>query len=138
MRSLALCLMLAACATSPPPSPGARVAGCWIARGEILTTALRWRADLEQPGRLRGELTQTGSGANGARYALAPRGQSWAFCQLDAAGAEGACWQVAEGRGGSLEGGRAFIDAHRDRLRIAVVSAEGERLIFDGQRDGCE
>jgi hypothetical protein len=47
------------------------------------------------------------------------------------------CWRVAEGDGGSLEGGRAFIDAHGDRLRITVLGDGPEHLIFYGRRQGC-
>ncbi|MEZ6023847.1 MAG: hypothetical protein R3C16_10655 [Hyphomonadaceae bacterium] len=46
---------------------------------------------------------------------------------------------MAQGRSGSLQGGRAFIDASGERLRIAVVSEAGaERIIFNGRRDGCD
>jgi hypothetical protein len=45
---------------------------------------------------------------------------------------------VARGEGGSLEGGRAFIDTHGERLRIAVVGDGPERVIFQGRRDGCD
>jgi hypothetical protein len=45
---------------------------------------------------------------------------------------------VATGNSGSLEGGRAFIDIHRDRLRIAILDGRVERVIFQGARDGCD
>jgi hypothetical protein len=45
---------------------------------------------------------------------------------------------VAQGESGSLEGGRAFIDAFSDRLRISVVGDGDERTIFQGRRDGCD
>jgi hypothetical protein len=73
-----------------------------------------------------------------ARYSLEPSDAGWSLCELDAAGAATRCWQVAEGEGGPLEGGRAFIDAHGDRLRISVIGDGPEQLIFSGRRSGCD
>lgn len=141
MRALLVCLMVAACATAPAPPPPERVAGCWIARGDEVTTTMRWLPDYELLGRVNGALLRYGPGeaSENANYRLTPRSDGWDFCQLGAGeGAAEACWRVAIGQAGSLEGGRVFIDQHGDRLRIALVSAEGERLIFDGRRDGCD
>lgn len=142
MKKLLACLALAACATSSQTSPAERVAGCWIARGEEIATTLRWSPDPAAPAAMVGVVsTVTNTRLDSATYRLAPSTQAgrvraaWSLCRTDSAGA---CWQVAEGGEGSLEGGRAFIDAHRDRLRISVVTHEGERLIFDGERDGCD
>lgn len=145
MRALIACALLAACATSPPASPPERVAGCWIARGDEATTTFRWLRDETDPARMQGVAMVYGTGAPrlGGRYALelavlAGRvGANWTFCDVED-GSDGPCWLVAESGGGSLEGGRAFIDQHNDRLRISVINAEGERLIFDGRRDECD
>jgi hypothetical protein len=59
-------------------------------------------------------------------------------CELDAEGAATKCWIVARGAGGSLEGGRVFIDTHGERLRITVAGDGPERVIFQGNRDGCD
>ena len=66
-------------------------------------------------------------------YRLEPRGEGWALCEVG-----GACWTVAEGEGGSLEGGRAFIDASDESVRISIVHDGVEREIFQGARDGCD
>ncbi|GAM99538.1 hypothetical protein U91I_03192 [alpha proteobacterium U9-1i] len=136
------CFLLAACATSPPEPPPERVHGCWIARGDEVTTTFRWLPNREVAGRMEGVAMQYGRGAprQGGRYAVetGPQGE-WQFCQLDADGPGGnVCWRVAQSGGGSLDGGRAFIDQHEERLRISVVTDLGERLIFDGRRDGCD
>jgi hypothetical protein len=137
--AVAAALLLAACATTdtarPPPE---RVAGCWINRDARATT-MRWLPDRERPNVLSGSLIvygQTGV-ASSRRYALEPSGDGWSLCELQA-GAATRCWQVAQGEGGSLEGGRAFIDAHGDRLRIAVIGDGPEQVIFHGRRDGCD
>jgi hypothetical protein len=142
MRSAALApafaLLLAACATPPQPDPDASVRGCWIARSGEQTTTMRW---LPRPNRteiLYGDLlVYAPSGTTNARYALELLENGWRLCSL-ANGDIQTCWPVAEGREGSVDEGRAFIDAYRERLRIAVVEATGERVIFDGQRDGCD
>ena len=77
-------------------------------------------------------------GARSTRYTLEPSDAGWSMCELDASGAATRCWQVAEGEGGSLEGGRAFIDTHGDRLRITVIGDGPDQTIFYGRRDGCD
>ena len=141
MRSALLAVLLAACATTPVSAPPDRVAGCWIDRGQSRTLTLRWQRP-DAAGILRGDLLEYGvSGTIGrrARYALAPQDQGWAFCVVSPAGENSQCWQVAEGESGSLEGGRVFIDRHRENLRIAVVGAPGRSFeVFEGQQDGCD
>jgi hypothetical protein len=98
---------------------------------------MRWFADAERPGALRGDkLVYGGSAPQRERYRLEPRGETWSLCQLEAAGER--CWQVAQGEEGSLEGGRAFIDTHGDRLRISIVGDGADRVVFQGNRDGCD
>jgi hypothetical protein len=139
MRPLLAFVAVAGCATASLSSPAQRVAGCWIAREEAgAATTMRWFTDAGRPGALVGETLVYGSeGATQIeRYRLEPRGETWALCQIESAGER--CWQVAQGEEGSLEGGRAFIDSHREVLRISVVGDGSERLIFEGQRDGCD
>lgn len=137
MRAVLASLLLAACATTSGPPPTQRVAGCWIERSGV-TRTMRWFADSTQPGALIGAVLEYrgGSAAGSARYRLAQEGEGWRMCVLEG-GTSGQCWQVAQGQDGSLEGGRVFIDSYGDRLRIAIVG-EGERVIFDGRRDGCD
>ena len=137
--ALAAALLLAACATMgaerPPPE---RVAGCWIDRDARVVT-MRWLPDPARPGVLTGSLVAYGltGAARNQRYALEPSGDGWSLCELHE-GAATRCWQVAQGEGGSLEGGVAFIDAQGERLRIAVIGDGPEQLIFHGRRDGCD
>lgn len=140
MRALIACLLVTACVTSPPAPPPERVAGCWIARGDEATTTFRWLGDAADPGRIRGDVLiyAGGASASGGQYVVERHPHGWQFCALGDGASAPSCWRVAERGGGSLEGGRAFIDQHNDRLRISVISAEGERLIFDGRRDGCD
>ena len=130
MRSLAACLALAACATAPEPPPGARLQGCWINRQAGQT--MRWIPPPDQPGVLNGVRL----GAEVARFVLRPSDQGWRFCELSADSER--CWVVAEGRDGSLEGGRVFVDGHGERLRIEIVGDGASRVIFQGRRDGCD
>lgn len=139
MRALFALLLTAACATVPAETPASRVAGCWIARdGSGGATTMRWLRDAQRPGVLNGD--RLVYGADGApqseRYRLEPNGDLWSLCQIEATGER--CWQVAEGEEGSLEGGRAFIDAHRENLRITVVGDGADRVVFQGARDGCD
>lgn len=139
MRVAAACLLLAACATAtvqgPPPE---RVAGCWISR-EALVTTMRWMPDGERAGVLTGSRLQySAGGPSRTRYSLEQSAAGWSFCELDEAGAASRCWLVAEGQGGSLEGGRVFIDAYGERLHIAVIGDGPEQVIFHGRRDGCD
>lgn len=139
MKAGLLALLLAACATTPPPPPNERVAGCWIARNAAETTTMRWLPDHAGTGVFRGDLLVYAPNADprGTTYSLATLNQSWTLCDNSVSGAP-TCWGVAEGREGPLGHGLAFIDQHRERLRIAVLDPAGERVIFDGQRDGCD
>jgi hypothetical protein len=115
------------------------LAGCWINR-EAAAMTMRWLPDRERAGVLLGSRVVYGQAgvARSTRYALEPSEAGWSLCELDSAGAATRCWQVAQGQGGSLEGGRAFIDAHGDRLRITIIGDGPEQTIFYGQRDGCD
>lgn len=139
MRALFALLLTAACATVAGETPASRVAGCWIARDDAGgATTMRWLPDPQRPGALQGDrLVYAGSGATESeRYRLQASGQTWSLCQIETAGER--CWQVAEGNEGSLEGGRAFIDAHREDLRITIVGDGADRVVFQGARDGCD
>jgi hypothetical protein len=141
MRALAATLLLSACVTAGETgAPPERVAGCWINR-DVGVSTMRWLPHRERPGVLNGVkhvYRQTGAPIV-TRFTLEPSDAGWSLCELDAAGAAATrCWQVAQGEGGSLEGGRAFIDAHGDRLRIVVIGDGPERAIFHGRRDGCD
>lgn len=138
MRALALCLVLAGCATTQPLSPAKRLAGCWINRDAGAVT-MRWLPDPARAGVLNGYRTDYTSGAARSRYTLEPSDQGWSYCELDAEGAAATrCWVVAEGEGGSLAGGRVFIDVHGDRLSIEVIGDGPALQIFQGRRDGCD
>lgn len=132
MRAVFALLFLASCATVQAPPE--RLSGCWINRADAGgASAMRWLPDVE--GGLRGELSASTGGSEA--YVLRQRADGWALCQI-ADGGQEPCWKVAQGAGGSLEGGRAFIDGDGERLRIAIVSESEERLIFQGARDGCD
>lgn len=136
MRALIACVLLAGCVTDAVSrTPAERVAGCWINR-DAGATIMRWLPDPNHPGALYGVRTVVGiNGQRAERYSLEQDAGSWKLCrQGDAA----QCWGVAQGDGGSLEGGRAFIDSASDSLRIAVVGDGPERVIFQGRRDGCD
>jgi hypothetical protein len=140
MRLFAAALfLLAGCATTSAPPD--RIEGCWIGRtprGE--TTTMRWLPDSAQPGVLMGHyLSYASNEAQGQRtYKLVPGGDGeFQFCYLAAADDE-RCWAVARGSSGSLEGGRAFIDVHGERLRISIHDGAVERVVFQGNRDGCD
>jgi len=136
----ALLLLLAACAsTSSDAPPNQRVRGCWINR-DVGATTMRWLPDRALPDVLAGVrhvYRQTGS-PQVTRFALQPSEEGFSFCELDATGAATKCWRVAQGQGGSLDGGRVFIDTHGERLRITLVGDGPERTIFQGRRDGCD
>ena len=91
---------------------------------------VRKEAEVPERRALRGEALTYGIAGpmHPRRYGLEPRGEGWAFCDRDANN----CWEVAQGQSGPLEGGRAFIDAHRDHLRIAIIRPESEDVIFEG------
>src|SRR5262245_41011543 len=140
MRPLfAALVLLAACATTSERTPAQRVAGCWIDRNSSRVVAtMRWLPHPQRAGVLRGAKINYGSTGPAVReeYVLQYRSGAWTLCQVEAQGER--CWQVAQGESGSLEGGRAFIDAFGDRLRISVVDPSGEREIYQGRRDGCD
>jgi len=138
MRALIALLLVAACATSPPPPPSQRVHGCWIDRvGDNDAVTMRWLPNAA--GEFNGDLLRYSSAGAGGRetYVLRQTAEAWNLCETTE-GSAGACWPVAEGASGSLEGGRAFIDAHGERLRIAILDGGGERVLFQGRRDGCD
>jgi|GEM_PF-2380352 len=139
-RAVAACLVLSACATVAEVRPPAeRVAGCWINRDAGAVT-MRWLPDRERPGVLNGARLvygQTGV-TRSTRYTLEPSEAGASLCELGPDGAATRCWPVAEGEGGSLEGGRAFLDAYGDRLRITVIGDGPDQTIFHGRRDGCD
>lgn len=139
MKRLLALLMLGACATTPTATPLERVAGCWINRTNFDATTMRWLPDRARPGAYIGDrLHYRANGPARKRYSLEPSAEGYALCEIDSANTATQCWQVAQGEGGSLEGGRAFIDAYGDRLRITVVGDGADRTIFQGRRDGCD
>ena len=140
-RAAALLLFVAACASTAAStvSPMEQVRGCWINR-DVGATTMRWLPDRNRPDVLAGAkliYRQVGQPVS-TRFTLEPSEQGHSLCELGADGAATQCWRVARGEGGSLEGGRAFIDSHGERLRIAVVGDGPERIIFQGRRDGCD
>jgi hypothetical protein len=136
MRAIAALLLLSACATTQAP-PAERLRGCWIERSNVGgAVTMRWLPDAN--GELRGDLLRySTSGASGReRYVLRNREGADVLCQI---GEAETCWTVAQGDSGSLEGGRAFIDQYGgDRIRISVIDTRGQRVIFQGDRDGCD
>jgi hypothetical protein len=139
-RAVACLLFVAACATgSSELPPDQQLRGCWINR-DVGATTMRWLPDRARPDVLAGSrLVYRQSGAPvSTRYSLEPSDEGHSLCELGADGAATKCWRVARGQGGSLEGGRVFIDAHGQRLRITVVGDGPERVIFQGNRDGCD
>jgi hypothetical protein len=142
MRKLAaLLLFVAGCASTPSElAPADQLRGCWINRNAGGVTTMRWLPDRTRPEVLAGArliYRQTGS-PTPTRYALEPSDEGASFCELDTTGAATRCWIVARGEGGSLEGGRVFIDTVGERLRITVIGDGPEREIFQGRRDGCD
>jgi hypothetical protein len=139
MKAFLALIFVAACATTAAETPAARVAGCWIARdGAGGATTMRWLRDPARAGALLGDklVYRAGGATQSQRYRLEPRGADWALCQIEAAGER--CWRVAEDEEGSLDGGRAFLDAHRENLRISIVGDGADRVVFQGARDGCD
>lgn len=135
MRAVVLSLAVAACATVDTTPPNERVAGCWINRDAGAVT-MRWLPDRTGSGVLVGSKITYGVGSNRLeRYTLAQTAEGWQLCQT---APEQDCWLVAQGDMGSLEGGRAFIDAAGDGLHISVVGDGADRTIFQGRRDGCD
>jgi hypothetical protein len=137
MRALIACILLAACATGSELSPAQRLAGCWINR-DAGAARMRWSESPNSDGVFLGSMTTFGlAGANSTeRYSLETADGAWRLCRLDA-GDSRHCWGVAQGDGGPLTGGRAFIDRGGDSLRLAVIGEGPERVIFQGHREGC-
>jgi hypothetical protein len=137
MRSLAAALLLAGCVTANAPPD--HIEGCWIertARGGAAT--MRWFPDNERPEVIVGHYLSYPGSDTRRTYTLAPIGDgNWNFCFVQSSG-EQRCWAVARGQGGSLQGGRAFIDIHGERIRIAIIDGSVERVVFQGVRDGCD
>jgi hypothetical protein len=139
MRAVLASLLVAACATAASDrTPPERVAGCWINR-DAGVVSMRGLLDREHEFMLIGSRVNYSlmGTAMSQRYSLQASEAGWSLCEIES-GAATRCWVVAQGDGGSLEGGRAFIDAHGDRLRIAILGDGPERVIFYGQRDGCD
>jgi hypothetical protein len=141
VRAFAALLLLGACATAAPAPlpPAERLAGCWIDRTGENAVTMRWLADVARPGVLEGRLIEYAADPaqnRTARYTLEPREEHQVMCSHWQP--EPICWKVAEGEEGSLEGGRVFIDASQEGLRIAVFSGGIEEVIFEGRRDGCD
>lgn len=131
-------LLIAGCATSGTPPQ--RLTGCWIARSDDhVTRTMRWLPDPTLPGVLNGDLMirQPNGQTQNSHFTLEPSESGWMFCDHEG-GPTPRCRAVAEGQQGSLEGGRVFIDAYRENLRISVVGEGPERTVFRGQRDGCD
>ncbi|MBK8544553.1 MAG: hypothetical protein IPL62_13980 [Caulobacteraceae bacterium] len=139
-RAVASLLFVTACATGASETPpDQQLRGCWINR-DVGATTMRWLPDRSRPDVLAGaRLVYRQSGPPvSTRYTLEPSDEGHSMCELGADGAATECWRVARGEGGTLDGGRVFIDAHGERLRIAVVGDGPEQLIFQGNRDGCD
>lgn len=141
MRALVAVVLVASCATPVVTSPPERLAGCWIDRkADNTAITMRWLPQSSETAVFRGErLTYgpTGVISDRSSYELSPEGEGWKLCVVTDPAAP-RCFQVAEGESGSLEGGRAFVDAHRDRLRISIFADGVERITFQGDRDGCD
>jgi hypothetical protein len=141
MRALVAAVLVASCATAAISPPPERLAGCWIDRkADNTAITMRWLPQSSETAVLRGErLTYgpTGVISDRASYELSPEGAGWKLCVVSDPNAP-RCYQVAEGESGSLEGGRAFVDAHGDRLRISIFADSVERITFQGVRDGCD
>ncbi|MFT3726904.1 MAG: hypothetical protein QM759_03675 [Terricaulis sp.] len=136
MRALIACLVLVGCATDADPrTPAERVAGCWINR-DAGAVIMRWLPDPGHPGALNGTRSSLGIGGRRTEhFALEQDPEGWRMCRQ---GEAPQCWSVAQGDGGSLQGGRVFIDAAGDNLHIAVMGDGPEHVIFQGRRDGCD
>jgi hypothetical protein len=96
---------------------------------------MHWR-EADATGAVQGTKTTFGiGGANSVEhFSLEGADSGWRLCRTDG---DAHCWDVAQGEGGSLAGGRAFIDRSGDSLRIAVIGDGSERVIFQGVREAC-
>jgi len=129
MRALIACLVLAGCVTNAPPrTPPERLAGCWSGAVDGI---MRWSPDPARAGVLQGVLTSLTHQRE--QYSLEPQADAWRLCSA----VDNHCWGVAQGMSGSLEGGRAFIDAEGDELRITIAGDGPQRVIFQGHRRNC-
>ncbi len=101
---------------------------------------MRWQPDPGRTGVMHGARTDLAAAgaAHIGRFTLAQEGEGWRLCRIEDDSEAGQCWAVAEGEGGSLEGGRAFIDNHRNRLRITIIGAGPTQTIFQGRRVNCD
>jgi hypothetical protein len=133
MRALIACALLAGCITAAAPlTPPQQLYGCWSNGGG---GSMRWSPDATHIDVWRGVRTMIDSvGVHTDRYSLEPEGEGWRFCSV---GDNGRCWSVARGAGGSLEGGRAFIDGEGEGLQITIVGDGPQRAIFQGHRSTC-
>ena len=143
MRALIACVglsavVLSACATGSSLAPPERLVGCWINR-DAGAARMRWVQAPDNRAPYQGAKTTFGiAGANPTEhFTLEDPDSGWRLCRVDA-GEANHCWAVAQGEGGSLTGGRAFIDRSGDNLRIAVIGDGPERLIFQGNRETCQ
>ena len=81
---------------------------------------MRWLPDRERPGVLAGTrhvYRQTGA-PQVTRYHLEPSEEGVVDVRTRCGRRGDQMLEVARGEGGSLEGGRVFIDTHGERLRI--------------------
>lgn len=134
MRTILACLALAACATTLTPAE--RLAGCWVAQAPS-PVAMNWAPDAARPDVMIGVRSDPGGGAP-TRFSLGPGDRGQVLCELGLNAADQRCWAVAEGEGGSLEGGRAFIDRHGARLTIEVLGAAPSVIVFQGHKRRCD
>ncbi|MEQ1619278.1 MAG: hypothetical protein ABL883_13155 [Terricaulis sp.] len=135
MRTIIACLAMAACAATPTATPAERLAGCWLAPPPA-AALMRWAPDSARPGVMLG-VRNDPRGGEPTRFRLALGERGVELCELVSDGADPQCWAVAEGEGGSLEGGRAFIDRHGDRLTIEILGGGPSRLVFQGHQRRC-
>lgn len=134
MRVLLLTGLVAACATGAGVPPPERVLGCWASSDGA--TRMNWAApNPENPSSLRG--SWSGGGVQRS-FTLERSGAGYSFCEIESGdSASGRCFEVARGRQGALENGRAFIDQAGGRLRLSIAGDGPERVIFVGRRSAC-
>jgi hypothetical protein len=133
MRIVAITLLLAACATSAL-SPAERLSGCWSDRARGVS--MRWTPDATHPEVSNGVLIAS---ERLSRFVITPSDEDVVLCELEPdLSASRQCWTVAVGEGGSLEGGRAFVDRHGERLSVEVLGDGPRRELFRGRRVTCD
>jgi hypothetical protein len=119
-------MLLAGCITAAPPrAPPDELAGCWVNRHS--GAVMRWTPDASRANVLQGLVRDQA-------YSVEPDGEGWKLCRAS----DNRCWAVARGNGGSLEGGRVFIDADGPGVRITVVGDGPARLLFEGRHSACQ